>query len=285
MRRLPLALLTATAFACGGSSGAPAGPGTVDPPAATSAATLSVRTISAVTELSTGVFRYGVTVTVAETGGRSAATVTSVRLSFTNGTRNGASDPITNAFTPSQIAANGTATSRRINLDDDNATASTLMNSVTATVNYTDDRGVAGTTTSGSFSVTPPTPTPAPASCTPGPGGTCMSMSRITVTCTFIPPGFEKNCSAVLPMHINTPITSGRITVQVFGFGDPFRTVVMIIPNTAPGAITVQIPSTRLGSGCGTSGIQNVLVNVVDGPVPGGRFLWGNSVEANVTCN
>jgi hypothetical protein len=53
-------------------------------------------------------------------------------------------------------------------------------------------------------------------------------------------------------MNITTAITSGLITVQV-SMADLISTTIVILPNTAPGSITAQIPLQPAGvSFCGS---------------------------------
>ena len=133
---------------------------------------------------------------------------------------------------------------------------------------------------------------PAPASCFTTTGNICMSITPpITITCTDIPPGFLMACSATVPMNITSAITTGTISVGVATGGtDYIKTTINVTPNTAPGAITAQIPLTSgLLGGC-TTGLENQFVEVYDGEYrtstnPGGRQLLVESVQANMVCN
>ena len=163
---------------------------------------------------------------------------------------------------------------------------------------WTAARGVTPPTTPPAPSPTPtpspsPTPTPNPA---PAPGTT--TVSPITVSCRNVEhprSGFIEgsDCSANIPMTITTAITSGTISVKVLIHGaSGIETRIIIVPNTAPGNLTAQIPVARVsGSGCGSIPRNTSLhVTVVDGPLstftsPGGRVLWASNVAATLTCS
>ena len=127
-----------------------------------------------------------------------------------------------------------------------------------------------------------------PANCFTANGNICMSVSPISISCADIRPGFEMNCSANVPMNISTKITSGKISVGVgTGGADYIWTSIVILPNTSPGNLTGQIPSTKVGAGC-TSGTASHFVEVYDGEhptfsTPGGRTLAVSSVSASVS--
>ena len=148
-----------------------------------------------------------------------------------------------------------------------------------------------GSTEKTATEVTRKTPPSAPANCYTTEGNICMSVSPITITCTDIPPGFLMECSANVPMDIKSAITSGTISVGVATGGtDYIKTTIKIIPDTAPGTITAQIPLTSgLMAGC-TSGVQRQFVEVYDGDYrtetnPGGRVLLIEDVQADMTCS
>ncbi len=192
-------ILAALAVACGGGGESPAAPAPAPAPAPSPApspspsptptpgasAGLSISSISANTEaVSGGGYRYVVSFRVTETSGRSGLSIASVKLSFSNSTRNG-SCVYDTPFTPAQVAAGGAATSSPLTCTDDIATASTLMTALTITVNFTDSNGVAGNAVSNSTAINPPPiANPAPAAGTkydglydfrieePQPGGT-----------------------------------------------------------------------------------------------------------------
>jgi len=129
----------------------------------------------------------------------------------------------------------------------------------------------------------------APTNCFTVAGNICMTVAPVTITCTDIPPGFEMNCSANVPMNIPTTITTNLISVGVnTGFQDYIKTSIIIVPNTSPGNITAQVPSTKVGAGC-TSGTSSRFVEVYDGNYPtstnaGGRQLFVGSVQATFAC-
>ena len=223
-------------IACGSATPTAPGP-VVDPPPRVAAASVSVAAVTAVTEQSSGIYRYGVTVSVAETGGQSAAIISSVTLLFANATRNGNSAMITDAFNPAQIPARGSATSRRINISDDAATATSLMNSVRATVNYTDANGTADSVTSTSFTIDPPstgctysvTPTSQPFAAAGGNGkvtvtaspsgctGTWTARSNATYITLTGPTQGTSGAQVTYTVSANTSSTSRTGTLNVAG--------------------------------------------------------------------
>lgn len=288
-RRFVICLAVVWSVSCGGGSGSGSG----SPTAPTATINLSVGSINAVAERTTSGLRYRVTFQLRESSGTTGATVNAVRLDFAQGGTSIGGLTISNPLQTMQITAGGTVDSREIVVDD---SGSSPPDRVTVRVDYTADRGGSGSIT-GSGNVTAPgtpppsTPPPTSASCfvANGPPSLCVTMSPITVSCRTLPNRFEQECSATLPMVVHTAITSGVITVGIHGYGvsaRDFMTTINIIPNTAPGAMTVQIPTRRMGAGCGTSGVRSDLVNIFDGPYdPPHRVLFATGVQSTVTCN
>jgi hypothetical protein len=103
---------------------------------------------------------------------------------------------------------------------------------------------------------------------------------------------FDSDCSANIPMTITTAITSGTISVRVLIAGvSGIETRIVIVPNTAPGNLTAQIPLTYVPSPCSnTERRTSFHVSVVDGALstfdtPGGRVLHAGNVAATETCS
>lgn len=85
-------------------------------------------------------------------------------------------------------------------------------------------------------------------------------------------------------MNITTPITTGTIYVQILmNSTEVLSTTIVILPNTAPGALTAQLPLKRIGFGC-TTGSQPFHVQVHDGSSTSGRLLHAGNTAATMTC-
>ena len=155
------------ATACGGGSSSPTGPSPTGASQSAPSATVIVKDVAATIErIASGVI-YRTVLTIAETGGRSGATIGSIRLNLSNSSRSGGStfdgsDNITTA-----LAAGG-SNLYRLNVTSENATDSYTQVGFTVTFSAAGSTGTY--TTPASTSVTPvpaaspaPTPSPSPA--------------------------------------------------------------------------------------------------------------------------
>jgi hypothetical protein len=170
MKKLPVVGLLCSALivlttSCGGGSSATTSP-SAPPAAAVSNSVISVSDVTATTErTSTGV-TYHLVLTVRETGNRSAATIASIRVNFSNGSRNGGATFDSSDNIVTALAAGGSQV-YRLGVTSDNATD--LYNQVSFVVTFSDSSGVQGTfSTPAATSITPPSASPAPA---PAPSG------------------------------------------------------------------------------------------------------------------
>ena len=283
-----MCLAVVWSVSCGGGSGSGSG----SPTAPTATINLSVASINAVAERTTSGLRYRVTFQLRESSGTTGATVNTVRLDFVQGGASIGGLNISNPLQTMQITPGGTVDSREIVVDD---SGTSPPDRVTVRVDYTADRGGSGSIT-GSGNVTAPgtpppsTPPPTSGSCfvANGPPSLCATVSPITVSCRPSPNPFQMDCSATVPVVIHAAISSGIITVAVNGYGVSARdlmTTINIIPNTAPGTMTVQIPMRRTSASC-IAGARSELVYIYDGPYdPPHRILYSTSVPATVTCS
>ena len=293
-------------ISCGGGSSAPtpAPPATAVAPAAQGAAVV-VSSIVATTEYIPGTaplsVAYWSTFTVKETGGASGATISTILMHIQNRT-----PPVTAAektYTVNEKITSSGSKTYTFGLFVDAASTTVLLNEVNFLVSYMGDNGVPGSFSTPAstrisaptpIAATPaptptPTPSPAPANCFTANGNICMSMAgTVTVSCTDVIGNLgyaiASNCSANVPMNITTGIASGQITVKVvMGGGEDLRTTIVILPNTAPGQLTAQIPTARLSGGCNSTSTSH-NVEVSDGPNPGGRLLFAGGVTSRSIC-
>jgi hypothetical protein len=89
-------------------------------------------------------------------------------------------------------------------------------------------------------------------------------------------------------MNINRAITSSTISFRLnTGGTDYLETTIRIIPDTSPGAITVQFPLARVFAygGCESVANDSFHFEVYDGPYPGGKHLLTTSVRGPRTCS
>lgn len=168
MKYLAMLLLAAATVACGGGgSSSPTAASPTPAPSGPLSAAIVIVTNPAMTvePTSTGVI-YRSALTLTETSHRSAATIVSIRVNLTNGTRNGSATFDRNDNLVTALAAGG-ANLYRLSVTSDNRDAFTQ---VTFTVTYTDNAGVGGSFTSPtSTSITPVPAATTPPVLTPGP--------------------------------------------------------------------------------------------------------------------
>ena len=170
LSRFAVLLAVCGLVSCGKGSPSPTSPSAPSAPSATSAAVVVVKDVAATVEsTATGVI-YRTVLTVSETGGRSGATIASIRVNLSNSTRSGSS-----TFTASEIKTTLTAGGSNLYLLNVTSDNTDRYTSVTFTVTFADTAGVPGAYTSPASigaitpvvasnpSPTPPT-TPAPSS-------------------------------------------------------------------------------------------------------------------------
>jgi hypothetical protein len=162
-------LIAAVSIACGGGGGAssPTAPTSSPAPSGprSSAIVLVTNASMTVEPAATGVI-YRTTLTLSEVSGKSAATIASIRLSFSNGTRNGSATFDSSDDIVTALASRG-ANEYQLIVTSDNPDRFTQ---VSFTVTYADSAGAGGSFTSPT--ATSITPVPAaftPPRLTPGP--------------------------------------------------------------------------------------------------------------------
>lgn len=173
MKHLAILILAAAMVGCGG--GGSSSPTAPSPPSAPSgplsSAIVLVTNVSVTVEPTASGVIYRSTLTLTEVSHRSGATIASIRVNFTNGTRNGSATFDRNDNIVTALASGG-SNEYRLNVTSDNRDAFTQ---VTFTVTYADSAGVGGSFTSPTATgitpvpaaVAPPVPTPTPG----GPAG------------------------------------------------------------------------------------------------------------------
>jgi len=159
MKRLILALpLAAMLMACSAKS--PTGP---TPTSSASNADLSVSGVTATTEITATGVTYHVTLTVHESVGRSAVSIASIRVNFSNARRSGGATFDASNLSVTSIGA-GASNQYRLAITSENA--SDPYDSVSFVITFRDDRGTTSTWISSiTSSVSPPaasTPSPSP---------------------------------------------------------------------------------------------------------------------------
>ena len=162
--------LAAMLMACSAKS--PTGPSTTS---SASNAALSVSGVTATTETTSTGVTYHVTLTVHESVGRSAVTIASIRVNFSNPRRSGGATFEASNLSVTSIAAGG-SNQYRLAITSDNATDP--YDAVSFVITFRDDRGTTSTWISSiSSTVSPPsasTPSPSPSPSptpAPAPGG------------------------------------------------------------------------------------------------------------------
>jgi hypothetical protein len=197
MRRKPLVMLLGSFVlwtACSGGSGStPASPSAASTPAPTTTSSgtpvVSVTGFTAVIQTTSTGVTYSNSFTISETSGRSAVNMSAIQISLVSATRGrgGATWTASDGITM-KIPAGGSQTYK---LGVTDTVTNDLYNQSSVVITYTDDRGVAGTFTSSSVSLAPPstTPTPTPTPSVASVAGTwkgTWSWTGIgTVNCTF----------------------------------------------------------------------------------------------------
>jgi hypothetical protein len=203
------------AVGCGGGSSPSA------PTSPTASISITVGNVTATSERTSTALVYHVTFQLRETGGSMGATITSVKLAFTNGAATVGDSTFTTAMVTPQLGAGSTLDSQRLNVTDDRSGAA-LADRVTITVNYTAN-GVAGSLTSSASAVGAPPAAPAPAPApgagtkydgtydfsieTTGPGG--------SVSTIVLPAGFFRIRNGQITSSDNT--LTGGVTDSSFG--------------------------------------------------------------------
>lgn len=292
--------LASTVAACSGGSGStPTSPTSSGTP---SSVAVSVTAVTATTErTSTGV-TYRTAFTLNETRGQVGLTISSIRVNLaspnrTSGTTFDSSDNIS-----TRLIAGGSLT-YRLAVTSTNTTD--LHNQVSFVIAYVDDRGVAGTFTSSTSAISPPTstpPSPAPptssANCQQGPIPTpntrpdlpaCATVSSLAITCreTKNQVGFPTlTCTGVVMADIRTPITSGQIQVRADTYPGTLTQTITIIPNTSPGVMTIQLLEKSFEGSGKESCRDNQIVAIGDRVgTTGGRSLFQGVVPTRWSCS
>lgn len=163
---LALAVTVVSNCGSGGGSSSPTAPSSPAPSGPLSSAIVLVTNVSMTVEpTATGVI-YRSTLTLTEVSHRSGATVASIRVNLTNGSRNGSATFDRNDNIVTALAA-ASSTVYRLSVTSDNRD---VFTQVTFTVTYADDAGVGGSFTSPtSTSITPVPAATTPPVLTPGP--------------------------------------------------------------------------------------------------------------------
>jgi len=169
MKHLAVLILAAATLACGGgsSSSSPTAPTSSPAPSGPlSTAIVLVQNVAMTVEpTATGVI-YRSALTLTEVSHRSGATIVSIRVNLTNGTRNGSATFDRNDNLVTALASGG-SNLYRLSVTSDNRD---VFTQVTFTVTYADDAGVGGSFTSPtSTSITPVPAATTPPVLTPGP--------------------------------------------------------------------------------------------------------------------
>lgn len=294
--------LASTVAACSGGSGStPTSPTSSGTP---SSVAVSVTAVTATTETTSTGVTYRTAFTLNETRGQVGLTVSSIRVNLaspnrTSGTTFDSSDNIS-----TRLTAGGSLT-YRLAVTSTNTTD--LHNQVSFVVAYVDDRGVAGTFTSSTSAISPPTstpPSPAPptssANCQQGPIPTpntrpdlpaCATVSSLAITCreTKNQVGFPTlTCTGVVMADIRTPITSGQIQVRATGpytLDGELTQTITIIPNTSPGVMTIQLLEKSYMVGTEYCRDNQIVVIADRVGNTGGRSLFQGVVPTRWSCS
>lgn len=151
----------------GGSASAPTAPTSPSPPSGPlSTAIVLVTNVSVTVEPTASGVIYRSTLTLTEVSHRSGATIASIRVNFSNSTRNGSATFDRNDNIVTTLASGGSNV-YQLNVTSDNRDAFTQ---VTFTVTYADSAGVGGSFTSPTrTSITPVPAASTPPVTTPGP--------------------------------------------------------------------------------------------------------------------